>query len=260
MDAVENDMARMISKLTVALVVLLLLGAAVTTVGAQTEEEFAAKGAAIAKVDPIVAAARTAEPDVFYRKGFDIATGIFGDPALGALGNTAMGPGAQRIRDSLSTAGQRGFNTAVKLHLSRNYKRTSGAVTAIDNSGKRRAALDKVNGVQRNTGTGQAVKVGKGSGAAANIRVNLPFIGDVRVRPDIRDVIISFTSTQKTLPLIEIGKVAPTPDQNGIVGFPIGSGAFSSFVPGQSGKYTLNLGTLNEQRHNVLLHHQRLQR
>jgi hypothetical protein len=240
-------MEKMTLKLTAAFVVFLLLGAAVTTVSAQTVDELAAKGAAIAKADPIVAAARTAERDILYWKGFDIATGIFGDPALGALGNTAMGTGSQQIRDSLSAAGQRGFNASVKLHLSRKYKRTSGGVTAIDNSGKRSAALDKVYGGLRNTGDGQVVKVGKGPGKAANIRVNLPFIDDVRVRPDTRDVIISFTSTQKTPPLIEIGKVAPASDQHGILAFPSGSGAFSRFVPGQKGKYSLNLGTLNEQ-------------
>ena len=73
-------------------------------------------------MDERVAVARTAEEDVFYWLGFDIATGIFGDPALGAKGNTATGPGSLKIRDSLSPAGQRGFNAAVKLHLSRNYK------------------------------------------------------------------------------------------------------------------------------------------
>jgi len=83
----------------------------------------AARGAAIAKVDPLVAAARTVERDVFYSLGFDIATGIFGDPALGAQGNTATGPGSLSIRDSLSAAGQRGFNASVTLHLSRKYKR-----------------------------------------------------------------------------------------------------------------------------------------
>lgn len=85
--------------------------------------DLATKGAAIAGQDPIVAEARNLETDVFYRLGFDIATGIFGNPALGARGNTATGPGSLKIRDSLSAAGQRGFNDSVKLHLSRNYKR-----------------------------------------------------------------------------------------------------------------------------------------
>ncbi len=81
-----------------------------------------AKGATIAAMDETVAAARNSETDVFYRLGFDIATGIFGDPALGANGNTSTGPGSLKIRDSLSAAGQRGFNASVKLHLSRNYR------------------------------------------------------------------------------------------------------------------------------------------
>ncbi|MEP6634433.1 MAG: hypothetical protein ABJA62_09515 [Luteimonas sp.] len=84
--------------------------------------DFAAVGAAIAATDPVVAAARTTEADVLYWLGFDIATGIFGDPALGARGNTATGAGSLKIRDALSAAGQRGFNAAVTLHLSRNYK------------------------------------------------------------------------------------------------------------------------------------------
>lgn len=83
--------------------------------------QLAATGASIAQADQSVAAARNAEMDVFYRLGFDIATGIFGNPALGAKGNTATGPGSLAIRDALSAAGQRGFNAAVKLHLSRKY-------------------------------------------------------------------------------------------------------------------------------------------
>ena len=89
---------------------------------AQCRADLAAKGAAIAQLDPIVAAARTAETDVLFWQGFDIATAIFGDPALGAQGNTATGPGSLEIRDALSAAGQRGFNASVTLHLSRNYR------------------------------------------------------------------------------------------------------------------------------------------
>jgi hypothetical protein len=79
----------------------------------------AATGAAIAGADPVVAQARTAEPDVFYWLGFDIASGIFGDPALGAAGNTALGPGSLGIRNALNPAAQRGFNASVALHQSR---------------------------------------------------------------------------------------------------------------------------------------------
>jgi hypothetical protein len=81
-----------------------------------------AKGAAIAKTDPELAAGRAVETNAQYRQGFDIATGIFGDPALGAQGDSAMGPHSERIRNSLTAAGQRGFDAAVKLHLSRKDK------------------------------------------------------------------------------------------------------------------------------------------
>ena len=79
--------------------------------------DLAARGAAIAEVDSMVARARTADPGVLYWLGFDIATGIFGNRAHGALGNTATGPGSLTIRDALSAPGQRGFNAAVTFHL-----------------------------------------------------------------------------------------------------------------------------------------------
>jgi hypothetical protein len=85
--------------------------------------ELATTGAAIALADPVVAQAREAEPDARYWLGFDIATGIFGDPALGAMGNTAEGTGSRGIRDQLSAPAQRGFHAAVALHLSRGYTR-----------------------------------------------------------------------------------------------------------------------------------------
>ena len=84
--------------------------------------DLATTGAAIAEADPIVAQARLHESDARYWLGFDIATGIFGDPKRGAKGNTATGPGSLGIRDRLmSPAAQRGFNAAVELHLSRKY-------------------------------------------------------------------------------------------------------------------------------------------
>jgi hypothetical protein len=97
---------------------------------------------------------------VFYRLGFDIATGIFGNPALGAQGNTAWGPGSQKIRDSLSPAGQRGFNASVKFHLGQAppssaptpRPRTPGDETFIENSGKRDVARDKVYADLKNGG------------------------------------------------------------------------------------------------------------
>ena len=83
--------------------------------------DLAATGATIAAADPIVAAARNGQADVLYRLGFDIATGLFGDPALGAKGNTQTGTGSFAIRNSLTAAARRGFNVSVALHLSRDY-------------------------------------------------------------------------------------------------------------------------------------------
>src|SRR5205085_6270288 len=81
--------------------------------------EFATTGAAIAKIVPEVAKARTGETNAFFSLGFDIATGIFGDPALGAQGDTNVvpGPGQTRIRDSLNDSGKRGFDASRRLHL-----------------------------------------------------------------------------------------------------------------------------------------------
>ena len=83
--------------------------------------DLATFGLAIAEVDPVVAEVRARDSDVRYWLGFDIASGIFGDPALGARGNTATGPGSLAIRDALSAPAQRGFDSSVKLHLSRKY-------------------------------------------------------------------------------------------------------------------------------------------
>jgi hypothetical protein len=80
--------------------------------------EWAEKGAAVVKADPEVAKAARANPNIFYCLGFDIGTGIYGDPAMGAAGNTATGPGAFAIRDALGAPDSiRGFNDAVTFHL-----------------------------------------------------------------------------------------------------------------------------------------------
>lgn len=63
--------------------------------------QLAAIGAAIAAADPIVAQAMLKEQDFHCWLGFDAGSGVFGDPALGALGNKATGPGSERIRNGL---------------------------------------------------------------------------------------------------------------------------------------------------------------
>jgi len=82
----------------------------------------AAAGARIAMEDQAVGTVRNATADPFYRLGFDIATGIFGDPTRGAQGNTATGPGSMAIRNGLGEAGRRGFDAAGALLLGPDYK------------------------------------------------------------------------------------------------------------------------------------------
>jgi hypothetical protein len=79
--------------------------------------DFARSGAAIVAGDPVIESARKQLPLGLAWLGFDIATGLFGDPALGGRGDTEMGPGKQRIRDSLTNDGQMGFDASMKLHL-----------------------------------------------------------------------------------------------------------------------------------------------
>jgi len=81
--------------------------------------DLAQVGASIAEADPVVAKARNREEDARYRLGFDVASGLFGDPALGAKGNTATGPGSSKIHDGLSAPAQRGFDASVAFHLGR---------------------------------------------------------------------------------------------------------------------------------------------
>jgi hypothetical protein len=87
-------------------------------------------------------------------------------------------------------------------------------------------------------------------GGAAEVMKEIlkaPFISDLQVRPDTRNVVISFKSTQNSPPLVEIGKVAPAPDRYGIMAFGYNSGAFSRFLPAGKGKYSLNLDAINDQ-------------
>ena len=78
--------------------------------------ETARRGLAVVKADPAADSARKLLPVGLSWLGFDIASGIFGNPALGALGNTAMGPGSRKIRASLDNDGQIGFDAAVALY------------------------------------------------------------------------------------------------------------------------------------------------
>jgi hypothetical protein len=115
------------SRIVRMLTALVVLTAAATTTAADDADALAVKGEAVANADPLTAELRERQPEGPARRGFDIATGIFGDPARGALGNTATGPGSLRIRNALSAAGQRGFDASVAFHLSANKPRLPSA-------------------------------------------------------------------------------------------------------------------------------------
>ena len=75
-------------------------------------------GLAVAQAIPAVQQARDAEAPGLFTLGFDIGTGVFGDPqGTGALGHTADGPGAQKILAGLTPGAQRGYAVARDLSL-----------------------------------------------------------------------------------------------------------------------------------------------
>ena len=102
--------------------------AAAFSLGRNNHAVLATKGTEIATADSEVASARALRKSGLFWLGFDIATGIFGDPALGALGHTSMGPGAEKIRSTASQGEhvllpsdgiEQGFNASVAFHLGR---------------------------------------------------------------------------------------------------------------------------------------------
>ena len=113
--------------------------------------EWALKGAAVAKVDPVVQAARTVESGVggvFFALGFDVATGIFGQIALGGAGHTSEGPGSEAARDELlSQDAQRGFRASVDLHLVKQHGRAAlpgRTVLVVDDEEEVRAIVSRM--------------------------------------------------------------------------------------------------------------------
>ena len=84
-------------------------------------DQLAALGHSIASQDAALGSLRRSNADLAYRYGFDVATALFGDPAMGAQGNTVLGPGSLNIRASLDAAGQLGFDDSKTYHFSRSY-------------------------------------------------------------------------------------------------------------------------------------------
>ncbi len=201
--------------------------------------DLAKRGTAIAMTDPVVAAARNATRDVFYRLGFDIGLGA-------AEGQTLPGPGKDKIRDSLQRSTTReGFSAAVSFTLERNRK--YAVMETSDRGGVERATAAKppVESAIDKFGAGPAAVATGGEPTVAKELLKAPFINDVQVAPGW-NLIISFNSTQKTKPLVEIGPVPPVRDRNGILTFPVGSGAVSRFVSSDSGQYYSEFDVLRE--------------
>lgn len=99
------------------LVATILLSAAVTSTAADfpSLQQLAERGAAVAIANPVVAAARKDELDSAYLYGFDIATGLFADPADGGLGADVASREERGIRRALDEAAQEGFGAAKSL-------------------------------------------------------------------------------------------------------------------------------------------------
>ena len=82
----------------------------------------AALGEKVLALDPEASAARQKhQPAGIYWLGFALGTALFGDPALGALGNTLPGPGSDKIRTSLDADGQHGFDEAKAFNLAKRH-------------------------------------------------------------------------------------------------------------------------------------------
>ncbi len=88
------------------------------TIGTQSSEinALATKGPAIARRDPLAMEMRDLQPDGLARRGFDIGMAA-------AEGQTAPGPGKQRIHDLLSPEEQAGYEAAVDFSLARNKQK-----------------------------------------------------------------------------------------------------------------------------------------
>lgn len=101
--------------------------------------------------------------------------------------------------------------------------------------------------VSREKARNPNTRVGRDIKNEASKQARLPFISDVRVIPSASNAVISFKSSQRTPPLVEVGRVLPVPDRYGVMTFPLGTSIFTNFVQPQDGRYTLNVNVANEQ-------------
>ena len=75
--------------------------------------DYVTRGGKVLAADAAAAGTWTALPPGLGPLGFQIATGLFGTAALGALGNTMKGPGSAKIRADLAPGTRAGFDAGV---------------------------------------------------------------------------------------------------------------------------------------------------
>jgi hypothetical protein len=91
--------------------------------GSPDLDQLAGRGAELAAGDPALGDLRDAQPEGPVRRGFDIGIGA-------SAGQSAWGPGKQRILDSLPAAEQEGYKVAVSFELDRNREAARAALGA----------------------------------------------------------------------------------------------------------------------------------
>lgn len=192
--------------------------------GPRNFDRLAARGASIAAAEPAATELKNQQPDDAARRGFDIGLAV-------AEKDTLPGPGKQAIHDALPADQQDGYAAAVAFSLERNQR------LARENA--------PVAGAARPIGKFNDVAINKHSSITELLRQPAPMLGDVQVSPGWH-LVISFTSTQKSRPLVEVGTAIPVRDGKGILAFPVGSGAVARFVAPDNGRYYSDFDVVRE--------------
>lgn len=133
-----------------------------------------------------------------------------------------------QFRQALTPPAQSGFDTSAALHTSQ----------VVTERGESRARPVK-------RGTGPLAPKGTQREILSADLWKPPFIGNVQVTPGWK-LVISFSSSQKTTPLVEVGPGAPVRGRDGALTFPVGSGAVSQFVSSNTGLYYAEFDVLRE--------------
>jgi len=225
-------MASTVSKLARVCLAFLVLATTCLTAAAQESsgprnwDRVAAKGAAIAAAEPAATALRDQLADDEARRGFDIGLAV-------AEKDTLPGPGKQQVHDVLPPEEQAGYDAGVAYSLERNRK--AEAVMKESEQSTLSALRPAGDFKQSASATHKSLLA----------LIAPTYIGDLKVETGWH-LLISFTSTQKSKPLVEVGRTAPVTDHDGNLTFPSGSGATSRFVSLDNGRYYADFDVLRE--------------